>query len=260
VDLLVVLVISSFIISAGFAIYIRSHQTYLAQTEVSDAQYRVRDALREISDDIRMAGYLIPTSLSPFVTRNTDPDTVMIYRQPVNSCQVNLTAVMASPTANIVCGGGQTLTCFKNGQMAYIYDVVTKTGEFFTISTVDNGNGWVQHTGSPLTKSYPANSQVMTIDYNKFYIDNTTDVNHPRLMVSRNGAAAVLYAVDIQDLQLVYTLADGSTTSSPANSKLIRKVQITLQGKTQKSDVDWNRLYRQRSFATNVKVRNLDLQ
>jgi hypothetical protein len=59
---------------------------------------------------------------------------------------------------------------------------------------------------------------------------------------------------------LVYTLADGSTTSAPPNSKLIRKVQITLQGKTQKSDVDWNRLYRQRSFATNVKVRNLDLQ
>jgi prepilin-type N-terminal cleavage/methylation domain-containing protein len=257
VELLIALVMSTLIAAAGFAIYVRAHQTYLAQVEVSDTQFRVRDALRQVANNMQMAGYLLPVSLSPLQAFNTNPDTVVICSQSVPPCQPTLFQAMAQPTSDIRCDG-QDLTGFVNGDRAYIYDPTTKAGEFFIISQVNYGTSLIQHSVS-LSKSYPVSSIVMKIESQKYYIDQTTDPAHPRLMVSLNGAASTVYAKDVEDLQIVYTLADGSTSSSPPSTYLVREADITLRGKTQKSDVDWNKLYRKRTFSTRVKVRNLDL-
>jgi prepilin-type N-terminal cleavage/methylation domain-containing protein len=258
VELLIALVMSTLIAAAGFAIYVRAHQTYLAQVEVSDTQFRVRDALRQLANNMQMAGYLLPVSLSPIQASNTNPDTVVICSQSVPPCQPTLFQAMAQPTSDLRCDGQDLTGCFVNGDRAYIYDPTAKTGEFFIISQVNYATSLIQHSVG-LSKSYPISSIVMKIESQKYYIDQTTVPAHPRLMVSLNGAAPTVYANDVEDLQIVYTLADGSTSSSPASTYLVREADITLRGKTQKSDVDWNKLYRKRTFSTRVKVRNLDL-
>lgn len=66
-------------------------------------------------------------------------------------------------------------------------------------------------------------------------------------------------AENIEDLGFVYTLADGSTTSNPADAGQIRKVQVSLTARTDKPDPDYtdNSGYRQRTLTSMVIVRNL---
>ncbi len=257
VELMVGLLMTSLITAAGFAIYLRSHQTYLAQAEVNDLQYRGRDALTEIANHVQMAGHLLPASLSPFQAYNTNPDSIVIFAQLADPCQASLVHPMPQPSAELRCDG-LDISCFVDNEWAYIYDPNTKTGEFFWITQVQYDSSHIQHNTMSLSKAYPAGSEVMKVEFVKYYIDGT-DINHPALMVSVNGGTPTTYARDITDLQFIYTMADGSLTSVPINSRLVREVEITLNGITTKSDVDWNHLRRQRTYSTKAKVRNLDL-
>lgn len=257
VEILVALLIVSILTTAGFALYLRTHQTYVVQQEVTDTQFRVRDALRQVTKDIQMAGFLLPTSIAPFVAYNTNPDSITISSVGFPACQGTLSQAMAQPTEQLTCNG-QNLTCFQVNQWHYIYDPNTKTGEFFMVNSVNTGTFTIQHN-TALSKSYPLGSQVLKMDVTRFSIDKATDPNHPRLMVSYNFAAPIIYANDISDLQLLYTLADGTVTSTLANSRLVREVKITVTGQTQRADVDWNNLRRLRTMTTTVKIRNLDL-
>ncbi len=73
------------------------------------------------------------------------------------------------------------------------------------------------------------------------------------------GAGNQLALRNINGLSFVYTLADDSTTSNPADPSQIKKVQVSLTARTSGPDPDYprNSGYRQRTLTTMVILRNL---
>ena len=98
----------------------------------------------------------------------------------------------------------------------------------------------------------------MYVDMYKFYID-TTDTNHPNLMVQGVGGSPAVYAEDIEDLQFRYGLANGVFVDLPPSASVVREVLITLTARTERKDLQFAGEYRRRTLTLGVKVRNLGL-
>jgi hypothetical protein len=94
----------------------------------------------------------------------------------------------------------------------------------------------------------------------KYYIDNTTDSLHPKLMVVHSEPTPQVFAENIEDLQFYYSLANGVFTDTPPIGTIVREVNITLKARTDKKDLQFPGEYRRRILISNVKVRNLGLQ
>jgi len=75
-----------------------------------------------------------------------------------------------------------------------------------------------------------------------------------------NGSGGQLIAKNIENLQFIYTLSDGTVTSSPANPETIRMVQVTITARTKMRDPDLRGDgYRRRQLTSLVEIRNLGL-
>ena len=75
------------------------------------------------------------------------------------------------------------------------------------------------------------------------------------------GGGNQLVALNIQNLAFLYTLADGTTTATPADLSLIRAIDITLIARTADKDQQHpdNNGYRTMTLNSMVRVRNLGL-
>ncbi len=75
------------------------------------------------------------------------------------------------------------------------------------------------------------------------------------------GGGNQLLAVNIQSLTLVYTLDNGTTTSTPADPSQIRAIDVALTARTAQPDQQYptNNGYRTMTLTTTVWVRNLGL-
>ncbi len=87
------------------------------------------------------------------------------------------------------------------------------------------------------------------------------DSNGPILVRDENtGAGGQLMAENVENLQLRYTLSDGTVTDSPANPGAIRMVQVTVTARARMADPDLGADgYRRRELTTRIQVRNLGL-
>jgi type IV pilus assembly protein PilW len=70
-----------------------------------------------------------------------------------------------------------------------------------------------------------------------------------------------LVAENVQTLAFVYTLADGTTTSTPGDPSQIRSLNVSLSVRTAKPDPQYatNDGYRTRVLSTRIQIRNLAL-
>ena len=96
------------------------------------------------------------------------------------------------------------------------------------------------HTGR--TYSFAGQATVVgKARFAKYYIDRTTDANHPTLMLDKlNGQPAQRVADDIEDMQFEYTLADGTTGwDNVIDSTQIRQVRIMLCGRSAITEKGW---------------------
>ena len=75
------------------------------------------------------------------------------------------------------------------------------------------------------------------------------------------GGGNQLVAVNIQRLALMYTLADGTATSTPADLSQIRAIDVALMARTAQPDQQYptNNGYRTVTLTTTIWVRNLGL-
>jgi type IV pilus assembly protein PilW len=75
------------------------------------------------------------------------------------------------------------------------------------------------------------------------------------------GGGYELVAENIQNLALVYTLDDGTTTAAPADLSRIRAIDVSLTVRTDKPDPQYatNGGYRSITLNTTIQVRNLGL-
>jgi prepilin-type N-terminal cleavage/methylation domain-containing protein len=255
VELLIALVIVGFIVSAGYGIYLTQHRGWIIQEQITTMQQNARAAMRELETTIRMAGYGIPGGIAPIFASNTNPDTIITIYQNESNCEAFLDENMAHPGDKMKCS--TDVSCFQEDSWAYIYDSSADTGEFFFIQTVVAGSDEI-HPSVDLSRAYPGGSIVLVLDYYKFYLD-TTDSNHPNLMMQRYGESPEVYAEDIEDLQFRYGLANGVYLDVPPAASVVREVVITLTARTERKDLQFQGEYRLRTLTSDVKVRNLGL-
>jgi len=257
VELLIALLITGVVVSAGYGIYLTQHEGWIIQEQISNMQQNARAAMHELEARIRMAGYGLPGGFQPIYAANTNPDTITILFQNEFGCEATIEHSMPQPSSELRCDG-HNVSCFEEETWAYIYDPFADTGEFFYITQVQVAASHIQHNTAPLSRRYPKGSTVMYVDMYKFYID-TTDTNHPNLMVQGVGGSPAVYAEDIEDLQFRYGLANGVFVDLPPSASVVREVLITLTARTERKDLQFAGEYRRRTLTSGVKVRNLGL-
>ena len=256
-ELLIALVMTGVLVSAGYGVYINQHKGWMIQEQITTMQQNARVGMHELETKIRMAGYHLPGGFEPIYAKNTNPDTITVLFQNEFNCQAPLEWAMPQPSAELRCDG-HDVSCFTENTWAYIYDPFADTGEFFYITQVQTSSAHIQHNTTALSRSYPKGSIVTYMDLYKFYIDKS-DTNHPNLMEQTVGQTPVVYAENIEDLQFRYSLASGVFVDVPPAASVIREVLISLTARTDKKDLQFAGQYRRRSLTSVVKVRNLGL-
>jgi prepilin-type N-terminal cleavage/methylation domain-containing protein len=258
IELLVALVITGIITSAGYGLYLVQHEGWIIQEQVTNMQQNARVVMHELETKIRMAGYGLPGGIDPIYAKNTNPDTITVVFQNEINCEATLEYAMPTPSSELRCDG-HDVSCFKENTWAYIYDPFADTGEFFWITWVQVGSSHIQHNTMDLSRCYPAGSTVMYLDYYKFFIDATTNPDHPNLMRQGWGETPQVYAEDIEDLQFRYGLANGVFIDVPPAASVVREVLMSLTARTERKDLQFQGKYRRRTLTSDVKVRNLGL-
>ncbi|MGB8657726.1 MAG: prepilin-type N-terminal cleavage/methylation domain-containing protein [Candidatus Zixiibacteriota bacterium] len=256
-ELLVALVITGVLATAGYGIYLNQHEGWIIQEQITTMQQNARAAMHELETRIRMAGYGLPGGFDAIYAANTNPDTITVLFEDESQCKAPIEQAMSQPSADLRCDG-HDISCFKDNTWAYIYDPSADTGEFFYITQVQVSLSHIQHNTTPLSRCYPQGSTVMMMDLYKFYIDRS-DTNHPNLMVREVGQAPQVYAEDVEDLQFQYGLANGYFVDVPPAASVVRDVRVSLTARGAKQDLQLAGQYRRRTLTSEVKVRNLGL-
>jgi hypothetical protein len=257
IELLISSIMALIIAGAGMELYLNQHKTWIIEGQITDMQQNGRVSIEELSNKIMMAGYKLPAGVNPIIAKNTNPDTINILFSNENVCQATISHAMPQPSSELRLDG-QDVSCFQDNTWSYIYDPTTMTGEYFYITKVQVASSYIQHNTMDLSKCYPAGSQVMMMDSYKYYLDITTDPNHPNLMRMGPDMNPQVFAENIYDLQFSYGLANGVYVDVPATGKVVREVRITLKARTSRHDLQLSG-YRNRLFTSSVKVRNLGM-
>jgi prepilin-type N-terminal cleavage/methylation domain-containing protein len=257
IELLISVTIGLIITGAGLELYLNQHKTWIIEEQISEMQQSGRASIDELSRKIMMSGYKLPRGVNPIIASNTNPDTITILFRNEGLCDATIEWPMPQPSSELRCDG-HDVSCFKDNTWAFIYDPNTLTGEFFYITWVQTGSSHIQHNTMDLSKCYPAGSQVMMVDFYKYYLDITTDANHPSLIRVGPDMTPWVFAENIEELQFRYGLANGVYVDVPAIGNIVREVQISLRARTSRQDLQLPD-YRKRTFASSVKVRNLGL-
>jgi hypothetical protein len=260
-EMLIATVLSAVLSVAVFDLYVNQHNHFITQNEIIDMQNNGRAAMQQMVIRIRGAGAYLPDGFPKVVAQNSDPDEITIYHS-AGDCNIPVGAHTQKKQANpIHVAFGLDLSCLSIGQQVYIYRPSTQTGEWFTITNISQnpGSGWqeIHHGGQELAVDPDVGDILLSISTVRFYI-NQSDSAHPMLMRVVDGGNPEPYAENIEDLQFIYTLATGDTTSIPAFNDDIRSVNINLIARTDKSDETFseNQGFRTRDYETSVLIRN----
>jgi len=257
-EVMIALLILGVVTTAIFKLYITQHKNYLTQDDITTIQQNVRASIDEMSRHIRMAGYDLPLGLPCIVAANTDPDTITITYLS-DGCDTYLASAMPQPSAELKCA--TDVSCFYDGQWVYIYDPDSAVGEWLEITHVQEAALHLQHNTMTLSRRYQANALVLAMSQIKFFVDNTTDPDHPNFMVQIMGQTPQVFAEDITDLQFQYCMKNGAVVDVPTVIDNIREVSISISGRSHKPDAELaeelENQYRQSTFSTSVYLRNV---
>ncbi len=254
-EVLIAMLMTGIVTAAIFKVYINQHKNWIVQDDITDMQQNARAAMDELTRQVRMAGYGIPYGLKSIVAYDTNPDTIVINYSS-NSCYMPIVETMPTPSSELRCDG-YDVSCIQDGQYAYIFHPDSGDGEFFVISKVQDSSSHIQHNDWPLSKIYSKDAFVVSLDRIKFFID-TTDTDHPNLMMQLPNQAAQIYAENVEDLQFRYRMDNGMIVDVPAIADEIREVLFSLIARTNHADPDFpNDPYRRRAFASRVSLRNI---
>lgn len=257
-ETLISLVITGIVTASIMNVYLTSHKNYIIQEDITDIQQNARASIDELARQIRLAGYELPLGIEGIEAYDTNPDTIILTYQN-SGCDTYLSAPMPQPSAELKCGSD--VSCFYDGQWIFIYDADSAKGEWFSITQVQSAAMHIQHNTMTLSRKYDVNALVLAMTQVKFYIDNTTDPNHPKLMTQVMGSTPQIYADNIYDLQFQYGLKNGMTVDVPPIAENIREVNISLSARSDRPDLDdqGGETYRDRTFTTSVFLRNIGI-
>ena len=256
-EALIAMVLAGLVTLAVFKVYVNQHKSWTQQEEIIDMQQNARAAIDELTRQIRMAGFELPIQLHGIEAYNTNPDTIVINYSD-GGCDATIEHTMPTPSSELRCDG-HDVSCFWDGQWAYIFDPDSGGDEFFAITEVQTGSSHIQHNTMSLSKCYDEGAIILSLIHVKFFIDYS-DSLHPNLMMELPGQAPQVYAENITDLQFQYVMKNGAILDQPAIPEDIRQVIINITARTNDPDIDLaGKPYRTRSITSSVNVRNLDV-
>lgn len=264
VEVVVSTAILGMIVGASLSLYLMQQKQWLIQEQIVDMQQNVRVSMDELAMNVRLAGCgFFPWGLEAIELDDANPDTLIIRQNP-DECRAVVGKNVYSNTVHT----RDWPSCFLPGMRAYIWDAIGQA-EWFTVDRVDTnqGQGWYEiHGIENFENVYKKkdNPRVMVFNELKYYIDQTTDVDHPALMRSINGFSAQVFAENVEDLQALYIMKDGTATSEPDSLDNVRALKIEVQARTERQDPNWTDTdygdgYRRRALVSKVDARNLNL-
>ena len=207
-EVIIALAVMGVVTIAIFQLYITQHKNYMTQDDISVIQQNARSSIDEIARNVRMAGHEIPVGLPAITASNTDPDTITVIYN-ASGCDTYLSEAMPQPSAELKCA--TDVSCFRDNQWVYIYEPDSGGGEWFEITHVQFGSRHIQHNTMVLSKCYGEDAIMVGLDKVKFFVDHTTDPNHPNLMVQRPGQTPQVFVQDWAPISKERAFDKGST-------------------------------------------------
>ncbi len=264
VELLVAMVISLLVMGTIYKTFKSQQDSFLIQDQVTAMQQNLRGGMYVMSRDIQMAGYVTNFDTSTYTNIDWDPTLAgneairpLIYGR--NNVNVSgdgikdktdvITIIKASndPADNRqLTGAGDTVTAttvtlspfdinldattFKFGLLvksdlsrAEVFEVQSKAGNVLTLT-------------NNLQESYGTGDRIYRADVITYKIDD--DATHPALerWNQGNGTGFQIVAENMDNLQLQYVMADGTTVDDPSVAPYkwsdVRAVQVCLLART----------------------------
>ncbi len=221
VELIVVIAIFSIVMAGIYSVFVRANRIYISQEEVVSAQQEARSALDILGREIRMAG---------LIAADNQPGGLDLITGPAYPSGANSAIEIAT-----VDGAAKTTT------LAFKSDL--------------DGDG-----------------NTDAVRYVYYHSDHATASRQKTLyreaLTWSGGAWAdpsavgeQLFIENIQSLTLTYQMADGPTSTAPANLEDIRGVVINLVAQTAYAvePYEGGKFVRTRQLISNIQIRNLGL-
>ncbi len=259
IELLVAMVISLVVMGAIYGTFKSQQDSFVIQDQVTAMQQNLRAAMYTMSRDIQMAGYISNFDSQTYTTIDWDPTLVgnevirpLIYgRNNDNGSGVDvkpgtdvIVIVKASndPADNRQLTAGDTVTNttltlnpfdLNLDASVYKFGILVKSdlsrAEIFQIQS--KAASTVTFTNS-LQESYSTGDWVYRADVIIYKIDE--NANHPSLLRQNLGDdnGFQIIAENMDNLQLQYVLANGTTVDNPAQWADVRAVQVCLLART----------------------------
>lgn len=266
VELLIALVIMSFLVGAFYRTFLGQQRIYNIEDQVVDMRQNLRASIIQMAKKIRSAGYggnilgcfgnvngfiniLTPEHNANNIGTGDDSITVIIADEvstlaqnaAKGSSQLNL-----SNADSIFDTGTKKYLCL-NGANNYLVQSVS--GDTVTLT-------------APLAEDHLMGEPVSLVKAITYQLQwDTTSPTMPVLVQDENtGAGNQVVAENIERLQLHYVLSDGTVTDSPATPANIRMVKVDITARTTMPDPQFSGDgYRRRELSSFVTVRNLGL-
>lgn len=257
IEVMIGLFLAGLVTASVFELYINQHKNWNIQEDVTEIQQNARASIDELTRVLRMAGHELPVGLPAVEAYDTNPDTIII-NYVEDGCQAVIEHAMPNVSSELRCDG-HDVSCFYDGQWAYIFHPDSGGGEFFEISHVQTGSSHIQHNNMDLSTVYDEDAILLALQRMKYYVDYS-DSLHPNLMLQLPGQDPEVYAENVIDLQFRYRMKNGLTVSTPAIANDIRAIEIDLTVRSAEPDPDFpNDPYRSRNYSSIVNLRNLDI-
>ena len=263
IELLIALVISTFLIAAIYRTFIGQQKTFTSQEQVVDVQQNIRIAIGNMMREIRMAGFgnismVLPATINGTIYTNiVNPDT------PVANALTILSATNPGSTLTTEGGVSQSqivVSTLTDSQGNQLFDTTNRKYisiggvESNIITAVDSGTKTLTLTG-PLGFKHEVETPVFTIRTITYQV---IVVNGIPVLMRDDGGGAQPVADGIEAPQFQYLDGNGNVTATPANIRIIR---VSLTAKTNVQDPDYKEGggYRRRQIASNIHLRNMGI-
>jgi len=290
IELLVVIGILGLVLTAVYSVYLSHMKRAFSQEEVIDVQQNLRFALDSISQDLTMAGILVPTGTNPVASQTGSP------AFPNYSTSIRMTSasadggfarvVNAAPAGEFIvdldppakAGDPAPVDAFTSGDKVRIIgplDGSSSSGSLVVQATNRTNNTLTFATALPadvavgqmLARTADGSPLPHSVDY--YLIDGgsapvngyTCPRNQKCLVRQVNGTGPApvisreIIATALSSLRFSY-LNDGyGEESAPSDPARIRAVRVTLEGATTKT-VALSGAARNRSLMSVIKLRN----
>ncbi len=271
VELMVVVVIMGVVVMAVMSLFIPSVKNTAVQTELADVQGNLRLATDRMTKDLMTAGFLIGTELPIIFEASATPTTAA---NPDNTDFTIRTRAIGNGFARVVSGTATVVTLstaemvdqFPDNSKVRLFEPVTATeideeatptaaNRVYTVTSSDKvAKTLTINSGGALTAIDPetvvvrvndsTSPAIQTIRYR--LVDSDADGTGDSLARIVNGNTQFL-ARGLSNVNFTYQFATGDR---------VRKVEITLTGKTTKRGEDAISNEKSRELKTSVTLRN----